>query len=291
MLKKYKAITIFLLFQNTLIQAATWVNLPYPQDIAKKLKDESKKVDLDEVDPITLFSLNDLFDTANINSIIISSLITQGGKNNQLTTSYGNPLPSLDYFFREHIDNSTPHPIEPFFGEVPNMIKNVTEKKLSITNNNYQKIKQLYKQPAASYSKDDYEEWFGTLPLPKNTTFKEMNRAPYFSDPSNNLPIQNIYFFKITRLPNKKYDAEYLGNLDDIVTSPNKIADLHIELLRNVEGDKSAKIDELKKIIQDYKNQHEFTIAQALVTNMTKHLTASKNALLDLGTALKSLKA
>jgi hypothetical protein len=100
-----------------------------------------------------------------------------------------------------------------------------------------------------------------------------------FTGPLNNLPIQNIYFFKITRTKQQDnsyiYKAEYLGNLNEIIQSKEKIAKLQVAVIGNnsqkirpedhlgraVADAKTVAKNNLNKIIKNYREAKEIDIA------------------------------
>lgn len=265
-LKKYVMLVAGFLLQShgSTIQAETWVALPYPDNIKDLLKDENKKIDLDD-DPLFLGSLNELFDSARTDAIIVAAFITK--KEDNFFVSYTNPLSYLHDFFKNVPGN----------------------KKGLITEKTYDQLKRTYKKQNPDYVTSEHD--FTTHILQQGQKFTTSDeddlrpfyaKPPYFVDGFNGLIIQNVYFFKIIRTKkNDTYDykAEYIGNLDNIVTSASKIADLVRELINNFEGDNNAKKDELKRIIQEYKNAQENDIANSLLGSQTTTLEEKKERL------------
>lgn len=271
-LKKYFMIAaaILLQIQSTFLRAETWVNLPYPNDIKDHIKDENKKIDLDD-DPLYLGSFNELFDSAKTDSIIAAAFITKD-THGELSVSYVNPLSYLDDFFKN----------------VPNNPQAIITKKA------YNDLKRTYKQEDANYRTGQHT--FKNYILKEDERFTTVveddrdpwhRKPPFFVDPFKGSLIENIYFFKITRTKKEDglydYKAEYIGNLDDIVGNtpdiinwgPTKIANLQLELINNFEGDTTAKASEFKKIIKKYKDAYEDSIANALTDLLPENRNVS----------------
>ena len=207
------------------------ITLPYPSDIASTLKNEGqKKIDLADVDFLTQVTFEDLFNDAETKKIVIAGVATK--EQDKLIIHYFDALNLINYFFSK--------------------LDGVAKPKI-LTQDNYNWLK----------------------------------RNQYHADenPTNKQRIQNVYFFTINRSgesSNYSYATNYIGNLTDIVKKTADIADLETAIINNSTPDinndgskKFATLNEqkialLKKIMGEYKNKNETTIAQYLEQQIKK---------------------
>jgi hypothetical protein len=69
---------IILFIQGGMLQADSIITFPYPRDVASQIKDNFKKIDIEDAadEGLSLVNFKDLFDSAESSSIIIASVIT-----------------------------------------------------------------------------------------------------------------------------------------------------------------------------------------------------------------------
>jgi hypothetical protein len=243
-----------------LLCSGSIIKFPYPSDIAFQITDTFKKIDMeDAADAVSGQSFKELFDDAEISSILIAGLVTKG---------------SSDRLFVHYYEPSVI--LEDFINNIPGGKKVLTQESYSI-------LRRTYKEPQPNYATGEHT--FVIRQLPEGDYLNRINTQgvnftpPFFVDPINKVFIEDVYFFLIHRAGNANnytYKADYFGKLSDIVKDPKKVAELVFRLIMNetpelnTDGTKKFKKLEIQKRNHLLKKTEEY--ARAKETGIAKIL-------------------